>query len=95
MVTLQTFGLKFQVVEAALLSRIQRLERRLMDLEPRVSMEHSEYFFYYFMLFFCFLSWILIVELYLVVHLLCPKPETLENVRSCLDLRNCSFLHVF
>ncbi|KAH7542065.1 hypothetical protein FEM48_Zijuj02G0033900 [Ziziphus jujuba var. spinosa] len=26
----------FQVVEAALLSRIQRLERRLMDLEPRV-----------------------------------------------------------
>lgn len=28
----------FQVVEAALLSRIQRWERRLMDLEPRVSM---------------------------------------------------------
>lgn len=29
----------FQVVEAALNSRIQRLEKRLMDLEPRVSME--------------------------------------------------------
>lgn len=30
-----------EVVEAALHSRIQRLEHRLWDLEPRVSMEHS------------------------------------------------------
>lgn len=29
----------FQVVEAALHSRIQRLEQRLMDLEPGVSIE--------------------------------------------------------
>lgn len=36
----------FQVVEAALLSRIQRLEKRLMDLEPRVSIKHREYIFY-------------------------------------------------
>ena len=51
----------FQVVEAALLSRIQRLEQKLMDLEPRVSMGASEYsfffpfffsFFLYFYLFF-------------------------------------------
>ena len=54
-VTLQTIGLKFQVVEAALLSRIQRLERRLMDLEPRVSMEHSEYFFIFLLLFYSIL----------------------------------------
>lgn len=30
--------LNFQVVEAALLSRVQRLEQRLMTVEPRVSM---------------------------------------------------------
>ena len=45
----------FQVVEAALLSRIQRLEQKLMDLEPRVSMGASEYsfFFPFFFLFSC------------------------------------------
>lgn len=35
----ETLIVEFQVVEAALNSRIQRLEHRLMDLEPRVSME--------------------------------------------------------
>lgn len=37
--------LLFQVVEAALYSRIQRLEQRLMDLEPRVSKITSDCMF--------------------------------------------------
>lgn len=41
-----SFCVENQVVEAALLSRILRYEKKLMEVEPRVSMTHCEYITY-------------------------------------------------